>query len=227
MNTHITAENVAQYLHNHPEFFDTYTDVLALMTLPDPHTGRAISITEKQLFTLRDKVRTLEAKLAELITFGNENDAISDKVHNLAVALISAPDEASLLRMVYAHLGGAFSVPHVALRVWNLPNSKHFADPVNEDMQNFAASLRHPLCGPASEQASVAWFGEAAAHLRSMAQVPLRDAHENCFGLLVMASEEASRFYPALGTLYLERIGDMVAAALQRVLQHAPQPGAA
>ncbi|MCK9989693.1 MAG: uncharacterized protein RugAbin2_00707 [Rugosibacter sp.] len=219
MNTDITAEKVAHYLHNHPEFFDAYTDVLALMTLPDPHTGRAISITEKQLFTLRDKVRTLEAKLAELITFGNENDAISDKVHNLAVALISAQDEATLMRMIYAHLGGAFSVPHVTLRVWNLPHGKHFADPVDETTQNFAASLKHPLCGPASEQAAVAWFGEAAAHLRSMAQVPLRDAHDSCFGLLVMASEEASRFYPALGTLYLERIGDMVAAALQRVLR--------
>jgi hypothetical protein len=224
MNTDITAEKVAHYLHNHPEFFDAYTDVLALMTLPDPHTGRAISITEKQLFTLRDKVRTLEAKLAELITFGNENDAISDKVHNLAVALISAQDEATLMRMIYAHLGGAFSVPHVTLRVWNLPHGKHFADPVDETTQNFAASLKHPLCGPASEQAAVAWFGEAAAHIRAMAQVPLRDAHDSCFGLLVMASEEASRFYPALGTLYLERIGDMVAAALQRVLRPLPLP---
>ena len=38
-----------------------------------------------------------------------------------------------------------------------------------------------------------------------------------CFGLLVMASEEAHRFYPELGTLYLERIGEMAAAALLRV----------
>jgi len=104
--------------------------------------------------------------------------------------------------------------------VWNLPNSQHFAEPVTEAIQNFATQLKHPLCGPASEQATVAWFGEAAAHLRSMAQVPLRDAHDSCFGLLVMASEEASRFYPALGTLYLERIGAMVSVALQRVLNN-------
>ena len=45
MNAEINAEEVARYLHNHPEFFDAYTDVLALMTLPAPHTGRAISIT--------------------------------------------------------------------------------------------------------------------------------------------------------------------------------------
>ncbi len=218
MNAEINAEEVARYLHNHPEFFDAYTDVLALMTLPDPHTGRAISITEKQLFTLRDKVRTLEAKLAELITFGNENDAISSKVHNLAVALIATQDEATLVRAIYSHLGGAFSVPHVALRLWNLPVASSLSDAITETTQAFAVGLKHPLCGPAAEQESVTWFGEAAAHLRSMAQVPLRDARGACFGLLVMASEEAHRFYPTLGTLYLERIGEMVSTALQRVL---------
>ncbi len=215
MNAKINAEEVARYLHNHPEFFDAYTDVLALMTLPDPHTGRAISITEKQLFTLRDKVRTLEAKLAELITFGNENDVISSKVHDLAVALLGAQDEATLMHLIDAHLRGAFLVPHVALRVWNLPNSLLVAG--TETTQAFAASLKRPLCGPAAEQESVTWFGEAAAHLRSMAQVPLRDAHGVCVGLLVMASEEAHRFYPTLGTLYLERIGEMVAVALQHL----------
>ncbi|HEY8856066.1 MAG TPA: DUF484 family protein [Rugosibacter sp.] len=220
MNNEINAEEVAHYLHNHPEFFDAYTDVLALMTLPDPHTGRAISITEKQLFTLRDKVRTLEAKLAELITFGNENDAISSKVHDLAVALIAAQDEATLVRAIYSYLGGAFAVPHVALRIWNLPSS--LLEAGTETTQAFAVNLKLPLCGPAPEQESVTWFGEAAAHLRSMAQVPLRDRQGACFGLLVMASEEAHRFYPTLGTLYLERIGEMVATALQRVLGDTP-----
>ena len=60
------SEDVARYLHDHPEFFDQYAEMLTLVTLPDPHSGRAISITEKQLFNLRDKVRTLEAKLVEL-----------------------------------------------------------------------------------------------------------------------------------------------------------------
>jgi len=53
--------------------------------------------------------------------------------------------------------------------------------------------------------------------VRSLAQVPLRRGEET-FGVLVLASEEAHRFYPEMGTLYLERIGDMAAAALGRVL---------
>ena len=114
------SEDVARYLHDHPEFFDQYAEMLTLVTLPDPHSGRAISITEKQLFNLREKVRTLEAKLVELIGFGEENDTISDKVHGLAVALIAAGDHAGVVRALYSHLGGAFAVPHVGMRLWGL-----------------------------------------------------------------------------------------------------------
>lgn len=218
MNAAMNAENVARYLHDHPEFFDQYADVLALVTLPDPHSGRAISITEKQLFSLREKVRALEAKLAELISFGHENDAIAAKVHALAVALIAATDLDGVLRALYSHLGGVFAVPHVAIRVWGLAggNRREFA-PVDEATKAFAAALPRPQCGTTSGQASVAWFGDAAAHLRSMVQLPLRDREGSCLGLMVLASEEAHRFYPELGTLYLEQIGEMSAAALLRV----------
>lgn len=212
------SEDVARYLHDHPEFFDQYADLLTLVTLPDPHSGRAISITEKQLFNLRDKVRTLEAKLVELISFGEENDVISDKVHGLAVALIAATDLAGVVRALYSHLGGAFAVPHVALRLWGIGSGdgNEFAA-VADGVRDFAARLQQPYCGTTKEQQALDWFGDAAANLRSMTQLPLRDAAGNCFGLLVMASDEADRFYPELGTLYLERIGAMAAAALLRV----------
>jgi uncharacterized protein YigA (DUF484 family) len=213
------SEDVARYLHDHPEFFDQYADMLALVTLPDPHSGRAISITEKQLFNLRDKVRTLEAKLVELISFGEENDGISDKVHGLAVALIAATDQAAVVRALYSHLGGAFAVPHVTLRLWGAgQGGGHEFDAVADAIKAFASSLHRPYCGTVTGQESLAWFGESAGHLRSMTQVPLRESGGVCFGLLLMASEEPHRFYPELGTLYLERIGEMASAALLRVI---------
>jgi uncharacterized protein YigA (DUF484 family) len=55
-------------------------------------------------------------------------------------------------------------------------------------------------------------FGEASAHLRSFSYLPLRDGET--FGLLALASEDAQRFYPGMGTLYLKRLGDLVSAAI-------------
>lgn len=221
MKPAIDAGDVARFLHDHPEFFDQYADLLELVTIPDPHSGRAISITEKQLFTLREKVRTLEAKMAELITFGHENDGISEKVHRLGVALAAAADLPAVLRALYAHLGGAFAVPHVGVRLWGAgAGAGSEFNAVSDLTKSFASGLARPYCGTTSGQDAVGWFGDAASHLRSMVLIPLREnvgsAAGACFGLLAMASEEPHRFYPELGTLYLERIGDMASAALLR-----------
>ncbi len=212
------SEDIAHYLQDHPEFFEQYAELLSLVTLSDPHSGRAISITEKQMVTLRDKVRALEAKLGELIGFGEENDAISGKVHGLAVALIAAGDRAGVTRALYSHLGGAFAVPHVTLRLWGEGQGEgNEFEPVADAVKAFASGLQQPYCGPVTGQESLAWFGESATHLRSMTQIALREPGGTCCGLLVMASEEPHRFYPELGTLYLERIGEMASAALLRV----------
>jgi uncharacterized protein YigA (DUF484 family) len=36
--------------------------------------------------------------------------------------------------------------------------------------------------------------------------------------LLAMASEDAQRFYPEMGTLYLKRIGELMSVALLRYI---------
>lgn len=216
------AQEIAAYLKSHPEFFEQYAELISQLHIPSPHGGNAISITERQMITLREKVRLLEAKLAELISFGEENDTISAKVHRLGIALQRAGDLQGVMRVLYSHLGGDFAVPHVAVRVWRVGggDDMEFA-PVAESVKAFADGLRHPYCGSAAGQEAVAWLGEAAGHVRSVAQIPLREGigqESACFGLLLLASEEAQRFYAGMGTLYLQRIGDMSAAALLRVV---------
>ena len=73
-----------------------------------------------------------------------------------------------------------------------------------------------------NDQETLAWFGDAATHLRSMTQVPLRAGNGVCCGLLVMASDDPRRFYPELGTLYLERIGSPGALRVPAVLNADP-----
>jgi uncharacterized protein YigA (DUF484 family) len=55
--------------------------------------------------------------------------------------------------------------------------------------------------------------------LKSFAYVALRG--KETFGLLALASEDAQRFYPEMGTLYLTRIGEVAAACLLRFLEPA------
>ncbi|MDP1605045.1 MAG: DUF484 family protein [Rhodocyclaceae bacterium] len=218
----LAAKDVAQYLKDHPEFFTQYADVLAQITLPDPHGGRAVSITERQIGNLRDQAKRLESKLAELIRFGEENDALSGKTHRLDVALAGATDVSGVLRVLYAHLGGDFAVPHVAVRLWDVSGDQvdtrapEFT-PMSVAAHEFAAGLTRPYCGAGSGPDVLGWFGERGSHVRSLALVTLRRG-PNTFGFLALGSEEPQRFYPEMGTLFLERIGEVAAAALNRTL---------
>jgi uncharacterized protein YigA (DUF484 family) len=46
--------------------------------------------------------------------------------------------------------------------------------------------------------------------------VPLKTS--GVFGVLLLASENSERFYTGMGTMFLSRIGDVLAAALAREL---------
>ena len=214
----IHADDVARYLQDNPKFFEDYADLLAHLYIPHPHGGRTISITERQILTLREKCRVLEGKLGELIHFGEDNDVISAKVHRLAVALLAAADFGQAAQALDFHLREDFAVPHVALRLWGLPRQDgiEFSD-VSEQTRISAAGLAYPFCGPAGSHESVQWFGEDAPHVRSLAIVALRRDAET-IGMLALGSEDPERFYPDMGTIYLVRIGELAAAAFVRAL---------
>jgi len=215
------AEEVVRYLQDNPGFFEDYAELLAQIYIPHPHGGRAIPIAERQILTLREKSRMLEGKLAELIQFGEENDAIGEKMHRLCVALVSTGDMQGMLQALYYNLREDFAVPHAAVRVWHpgpgVLAGPEFA-PVSDELRQYAGSLEHPFCGPGANPEVASWFGEAAAQLRSFACTPLRDGGSACVGMLALASEDATRFYPEMGTLYLKRLGELAGAALQRYL---------
>jgi uncharacterized protein YigA (DUF484 family) len=210
----MNADDIARYLRTHPQFFDQHPELLETINVPHPYGGRAIPLAERQTVALRDKTRLLEGKLAELIQFGEENDAISEKVHRLAVALVGARDFPALAASLYFHLREDFAVPHVALRIWGKSVAADFeeAQAVDEAQRRHAATMGAPQCGPASGNPFLPWFRETGEHVRSLALVPL--GQTAVFGLLALGSEDPKRFFPEMGTLYLRRIGELCAAGV-------------
>ncbi|MCX8016582.1 MAG: DUF484 family protein [Rhodocyclaceae bacterium] len=116
-------------------------------------------------------------------------------------------------------------MPHVAVRLWDVPGDPGDPGdpgalewaPISDAAREFVANLKRPYCGAGSGPEVIGWFGERGAQVRSLALVALR-REGMAFGLLALGSEEAQRFYPEMGTLYLERIGELAAAALARTL---------
>src|SRR5215472_8809917 len=212
------SDAVAAYLKQNPGFFEQYADLLAEIFVPHPHGGRAIPIAERQIVTLREKNAQLETKLADLIQFGGENEAISEKLHRSTLALFAAPDLETTLGVLYHSLQDDFRLPQVALRLWGkVPEQSYLPElaATSQELREYAAALGEPYCGTQAPFESRDWF-DARATLKSFAFLPLRTAHT--FGLLGLASDTPGRFYAGMGTMYLMRLSELASLATARFL---------
>jgi uncharacterized protein len=204
------AHEIAVWLRTHPEFFDENADVFAAMRVPHPEGGHAISMVERQLITLREKNVQLERRVAELIGYGQHNDALADKLHRLTLALLRADSPDSTKAVVAESLGSDYRIPFVALRQWSAP----LIDDVSIEMQAYVAGLDRAYVGSNSAYESTRWFGVDVERLQSFAYVPL--TNPEVFGVLCLASDDPKRFTPDMAVDVLTRLGNLVSAALSR-----------
>lgn len=222
----LSIEQVAEFLRSHPEFFEAHPDVLLNIEVPHPHGGRTVSIPERQLIATREKVRLLESKLAELIRFGEENDALADKVHALTLKLIGARTREQAIDTLYLDMLDTFHIPHIVVRLWNVsvPDGESAPEfqPVATELAQFVEAMTAPYVGAHPVYETNLWFGEHAPHLKSYAMIPLK--RDNVFGVLLLASENGERFYSGMGTMFLSRIGELFAAVIARDLVFLSSP---
>ncbi|MDR3427026.1 DUF484 family protein [Silvimonas sp.] len=216
------AQEVMQWLQENPGFFEDYADEIADIFVPHSHNGQAVSLAERQLLTLRDKNRAMERRMGELLQFGEENDVISDLLQKLTVGLMQANDLPGIIGTLEYHLKERFLVPHVALRLWLAADVqlREFT-PVGDVVHKLAANLVSPYCGPYVTEEVTEWFEGSGSSLKSFALFALKTADEP-FGIMVLASDDADRFFPDMGTLYLQRLSELLAAAIKRVVVSGP-----
>lgn len=209
----MSPDDVVQYLRAHPEFFEQHTDLLAQVSIPNPHGGAAIPLSERQVLTLRDRNRALQGKLSELIQFGEENDTIGERVHRLCLALLSAADRDTALQAAITSLHDDFAVPHAAVRLWRGSGESAEYAPVSDAIHEYANGLEQPFCGPNDQFEAAEWFGVDPGRIQSIALCALRD-DAGVFGMLALGADDPKRFYPEMGTLYLSRIAELISAAV-------------
>jgi uncharacterized protein len=220
----ITEADIANYLVNTPGFFERHAELLSTIQLTSPHGQRAVSLQERQMEMLRDKVRGLEAKLMEMIRHGQENVAIADRLHRFTRAILLASDLPTLPAVLLATLEREFMIPQAALRLWGVAEALAalpFAQGASADARVLAESLIQPYCGLNTGFEAAAWLGDPAA-VASIALIPLRaGSGARTVGMLVLASPDPTRYSADLGTDFLERIGEIASAGLARLLPQA------
>ncbi|MGA0610445.1 DUF484 family protein [Caldimonas sp. KR1-144] len=219
--TGITEDEIANYLLHTPGFFERHAELLATVQLTSPHGHRAVSLQERQMEMLREKIRGLELKIVEMIRHGQENVAIADKLHRWVRAIMLTTNAGDLPGVLVAELRHQFLIPQAAIRIWGAAaafETLPFAQGVSDDVKTFASSLTQPFCGANAGFEAVGWLDEPQT-IASTALIPLRHGvAPNAFGMLVLGSPDPTRYGADMGTEFLQRIGEIASAGLTRLL---------
>ena len=217
----ITEQDIANYLANNPVFFERHAELLSSVQLTSPHGQRAVSLQERQMEMLRDRIKGLEGKIIEMIRHGQENVAIADRLHRWTRALMLTANPGELPAVLTRELMHQFMIPQAGIRVWSAADAYAalpFATAVSADVKSLAGSLTLPYCGVNSGFEAVQWLDDAGS-AASIAMIPLRHgAGIEAFGMLVLASPDPTRYTADMGTEFLQRIGELASAALSRLL---------
>jgi uncharacterized protein YigA (DUF484 family) len=145
---------------------------------------------------MRDKYKTLELRMSNLMRLASENAAIANKFHRWTRccwkrkisarcrARWSRPEEQ--LRRAAGHPAPVDTAPDYA--------GEWFVNGVSEDARIFANSLLAPYCGTNKDFEAVRWLDDASG-ITSTVIMPLRKpGNKNAFGLLILGSPDPARF---------------------------------
>ena len=221
----ITEGDIANYLANTPGFFERHSELLAAVQITSPHGQRAVSLQERQMEMLRERIKGLELKIVEMIRHSQENLALANRQQRLSLEMLLATDAGALPQLLVDSLKQGFRVPAAAVRLWGADaafGERDFAQDVTDDVKSLAASLSLPYCGVNSGFEAASWLLDSGPVL-SMAMIPLLH-DKRCFGLLVLGSPDPTRYAAEMGTEFLQRIGELAGAALARLLPRQPDP---
>ncbi len=218
-----TAQDVADYLSRNPDFFEAHADVIASLNVPHPHQARAISLGERQILTLRARVKEHEHRLMQLLHNAGGNERINQALMQWCARMLAEPDAERIPAHIIRSLSDQFDLSAIALRVWDLPalEDSEFAQDVDAEIRAYADSLAQPYCGPRKDQEPARWLASEPA---SLAILPLRTLNGAApVGLLVLGADDAGRFTPDMGTAFLSLIASLAGAALGRLARTAPE----
>jgi uncharacterized protein YigA (DUF484 family) len=214
---------VAAFLARHPDFFDRHATLLATLRLPHVRgDATTVSLVERQVDVLRERVRESELRLKTLVDNGHANDALAEKIQRLACRLVHARDARLRLASIEASLREDFGAREFVLVLARRDAALagldarclRFVAADDPGLKSFDSlfSSGKPRCGRMRDSQRDFLFPSADIAIGSVALVPLGPGGVQ--GLLAIASPDADHFNPTMSTDYLARIGELIAIAL-------------
>lgn len=215
----LTAEQVATYLKEHPEFFVNRDSLLAEITLPH-ESGKAISLLERQVKILRE--RTIESRhtLNTLLETAKYNDQLFNVTRALILALLMEDNVAQIASATEANLCTQPGIDACSVILFQSEHLKNVAHARQESaeflQQNFPTLLRdrRTQCRAIDKETATFLFPQSASRMRSAALCPI--GRERMLGVLAIGNKAQEYFNADLDTMFLDFIGEVLESIIAR-----------
>ncbi len=218
-------KQIARYLRDHPDFFETHQDVLAGMVLQHD-SGNAVSLIERQVQILREQKEELRHRLQELVNTAQQNEELNNNINTLILELLDAASLAEVLAVIESRIRDDFEVDAIVVKLLASGNEVLKEQPALTAWQQPALAIgekvmtaRQPVCGAFSSEQMQALFDDA--EIRSASVIPLASdrTSKNCYGIIAIGSYDPQRFRADMGTLFLTLLGQVLTRILKRHLE--------
>jgi len=214
---------IAEYLRQHPDFFERHLPLLLRLKLPHPSNGSTVSLVERQVAMLRQRNVELERQLKDLVAVAKANNELVDNIHRLSIKLMQTRGLEAKVVCLEDSLREDFAAERAVLVLFASPALPPVDRPgfvkvlEREDaaLKPFATFLRSalPRCGLLRDRQKALLFDREADTIVSAAMVPVGEGART--GFLAIGSGDAEQFHPGKGVDFLGRLGELVSVALE------------
>ena len=213
-------EVVASYLRKNPGFLEEFPDVLEILELYHP-SGAAVSLIERQVEQLRASNEDKARQLNRLVQVAADNEQLMSRLHQLTLELMGIGPGQDF----FTHLGNSllndFNADILQICLFDHDCGADAGDDVmviaadDPKLEPFRTHLDkgQTICGRLNESKLDFLFGSKARWVQSTALVPLGDAGSD--GMMAIGSSDPSRFYPGMGTLFLDLLANVICITLE------------
>jgi len=218
-----SAEDVAEYLLKHGDFFDTHQDLLVDLSLTHD-CGDAVSLIERQVALLRQENRQLTSEANELIEIARINDIVLTRIQQLILRLIEAPSMEACLAIFSKRLKQHFSADCCSIRLFPRITQEHVTSHIYlgdeakaHEYFNTILTRGSPVCGRFNELQVAYFFGARISHACSLVVVPLQIEAEP-IGVFALASHNMNHFSAEMSTSFLNYLAESCSVIFKRFL---------
>ena len=215
---HLTAETVAEYLKDNPDFFLHRPELVDRLAISHQQQG-AVSLVEVQMRRQRQRIEELEEDITQMMSLAAKNDRTFHQLMDLQKSLLACQSIESLDQEIIQYSRKIGLKSHLLLldhvnSNWHLPRDTH---------QRFATNHlngKDAYLGRLNRQDRYALFGgdrfanNEMSELGSYVILPLA-GHSEKLGLLAFSSQEGGHFQPEMDTLFLRHLTELVTFMIQ------------